>query len=126
MGRIGFSANKFTTINNFINFLSTFPAVLLADQAGRRRLMLWSCIGMTSACLVMGTTGVFYVSQVLDDPATLATKVSWQICSPGAGWVIAFCAFFFVSNFAYGMGPIVWVYCSEIFPLRYKARCFGI
>merc|ERR1712107_297967 len=43
-----------------------------------------------------------------------------------AGWVIAISAFFFVFNFAFGFGPIVWVYCVEIFPLRYRARSLGV
>merc|ERR1712061_841646 len=51
---IGFSKNLLTTINNFVNFLSTFPAVLPADVAGRRSLMLWSSVGMLLACGVMG------------------------------------------------------------------------
>merc|ERR1712157_544498 len=37
---IGFDGNLFTSINNFVNFLSTFPAILLADIAGRRTLLL--------------------------------------------------------------------------------------
>jgi len=116
---IGFSKNLFTTINNFVNFLSTFPAVLLADVAGRRQLMLWSSIGMFLACMVMGTCGVMYVER---DAAADAFVVG----NDGARWAITISTFFFVFNFAYGFGPIVWVYCSEIFPLRYRARCIGV
>lgn len=116
---IGFSKNLFTTINNFVNFLSTFPAVLLADVVGRRQLMLWSSIGMFVACMVMGTVGLMSVEQ---DPLTGAYEVS----SESARWIITVSTFFFVFNFAYGFGPIVWVYCSEIFPLRYRARCIGV
>merc|ERR1712224_676267 len=32
----------------------------------------------------------------------------------------------FVINFAYSWGPMVWVYCAEIFPLRSRARCVGV
>jgi len=116
---IGFSPNLFTTINNFVNFLSTFPAVFLADRAGRRSLMLFSALGMTVACAVMGLVGLMYVEQT--DEGT-----GYAVSNKNAGWAIAFSAFFFVFNFAYGFGPIVWVYCSEIFPLRYRARCVGI
>merc|ERR1719436_766547 len=116
---IGFSKNVFTTINNFVNFASTFPAVLLADRAGRGKLMLWSAVGMTLACGVMGTTGLLFVSKA-------PGADSFTVSNTGAGWVIAVSAFFFVFNFAYGFGPIVWVYCAEIFPLRYRARCIGV
>jgi len=115
---IGFSANTFTTINNFVNFLSTFPAVALADRAGRRTLMLCSSVGMLLACAVMGTTGLLCVSRPDGE--------KWAVSNQSAGWVIAISAFFFVFNFAYGWGPIVWVYCAEIFPLRYRARCIGV
>jgi len=116
---IGFSKNRFTTINNFVNFLSTFPAVLLADLAGRRQLMLWSSIGMFVACMLMGTFGTMFVEK---DAAT----DSYVVSNDSARWVITISTFFFVFNFAYGFGPIVWVYCSEIFPLRYRARCIGV
>merc|ERR1711874_954044 len=39
---------------------------------------------------------------------------------------IAISVFYFVFNFAYGFGPIVWVYVAEIFPLRYRARANGV
>jgi len=117
---IGFDKNQFTTINNFVNFLSTFPAVMLADRAGRRSLMLWSSIGMTLACGLMGTMGLMYVEEDASNPA------GYHVNNSTAGWLIAVSAFFFVFNFAYGFGPIVWVYCSEIFPLRYRARCVGV
>merc|ERR1711920_332808 len=119
MGSIGFSKNLFTTINNFVNFISTFPAVLLADLAGRRQLMLWSSIGMFVACMLMGTFGTMFLEE---DAATGA----YVVTNDSARWVITASTFFFVFNFAYGFGPIVWVYCSEIFPLRYRARCVGV
>merc|ERR1712190_114476 len=116
---IGFSKNLFTTINNFVNFISTFPAVLLADFAGRRQLMLWSSVGMFVACMLMGTFGTMFVEK------DLATG-EYLVVNDSARWVITLSTFFFVFNFAYGFGPIVWVYCSEIFPLRYRARCIGV
>lgn len=121
---IGFSKYLFTTITNFVNFLSTFPAVLLADVAGRKSLMLWSSIGMTLSCTVMGITGLVSVTTV-PDPKNPELHV-FRVGDDAAGWVIAISAFFFVFNFAYGFGPIVWVYCAEIFPLRYRARAVGV
>merc|ERR1712060_112867 len=123
---IGFSQNLFTTINNFVNFLATIPAVFLADRLGRRSLMLWSAVGMTLACGLMGLMGLLYVTKVEPDPAVPGDEGAWSVSNSTAGWVIAISAFFFVANFAFGFGPIVWVYCAEIFPLRYRARSLGI
>merc|ERR1712048_129910 len=115
---IGFSKNLFTTINNLVNFLSSFPAVLLADFAGRRTLLLSSAVGMTISCVLMGSVGVITMTEADDG--------SWEVSSRSAGWVIAFCVFFFVFNFAYGAGPIVWTYIAEIYPMKYRARCVGV
>merc|ERR1711972_562187 len=123
---IGFSKNLFTTINNLVNFLSTIPAVFLADRVGRRSLMLWSAVGMTLACGLMGLMGLLYVTKIEPDPAVPGDEGAWSVSNGTAGWVIAISAFFFVANFAFGFGPIVWVYCAEIFPLRYRARSLGI
>jgi len=123
---IGFDKNQFTTINNFVNFLASFPAVLLADRAGRRSLMLWSAMGMTVACTMMGLMGMMYMVPTSANPADPEAEVTWTVSSKSAGWVIAGSAFFFVFNFAFGFGPIVWVYCAEIFPMRYRARALGV
>lgn len=115
---LGFSENKFQTINNLVNFLSTFPAIFVADRLGRRFLLIWSALGMTVSCLVMGTVGTQYIVQTEDG--------SWMSTSSNAGMVIAGTVFFFVFNFAYGWGPVVWVYTGEIFPLRFRSRCIGL
>lgn len=113
----GLAPNKFQTINNLVNFLSTFPALLLADRYGRRGLLVWSAAGMTLACFAMGILGC--VTMHMENG-------SWVSTSQGAGHAMAACVFFFVMNFAFGWGPIVWVYCAEIFPLKYRGRCVGI
>merc|ERR1712107_388602 len=81
--------------------------------------MLWSSVGMFVACMLMGTFGTIFVEK---DVAT----GEYLVVNDSARWVITLSTFFFVFNFAYGFGPIVWVYCSEIFPLRYRARCIGV
>lgn len=115
---IGFSKNLFTTINNTVNFVSTFPAVALADVSGRKKLMFFSATCMTLACCTMGTLGLLYVTPAGEGKYTVSNK--------NAGWAIAVSVFFFVFNFAYGFGPIVWVYVGEIFPTKYRARAVGI
>merc|ERR1712232_220304 len=115
---IGFSGNLFTTINNSVNFLSTFPAVFLTDIVGRRALLFCSSIGMALSCIVMGAVGVTTM--------TLADDGSWTVSGNAAGWAIALSVFFFVFNFAYGAGPVVWTYVAEIFPLKYRARCVAV
>eukprot|EP00931_Biecheleriopsis_adriatica_P005206 TRINITY_DN106739_c0_g1_i1.p1 TRINITY_DN106739_c0_g1~~TRINITY_DN106739_c0_g1_i1.p1 ORF type:complete len:591 (+),score=126.99 TRINITY_DN106739_c0_g1_i1:72-1775(+) len=115
---MGFSKNLFTTINNTVNFVSTFPAVFLADISGRKKLMLFSSTCMAIACAIMGIMGLIYVEPAGEGKYTISNK--------SAGWVIALSVFFFVFNFAYGFGPIVWVYVGEIFSTKYRARAVGL
>lgn len=115
---IGFSKNLFTTINNAINFLSTIPAIFLADVKGRRTLMLWSSVSMALSCGLMGILGTIYVQP--------NGSGGFVVGNHNAGWCIAFCVFFFVFSFAYGFGPIVWVYVGEMFPMKYRARAVGL
>jgi len=115
---IGFDGNMFTTVNNLVNFLSSVPAVLLADVAGRRTLLLCSSVGMAIACTVAGIVGMCTM--------TLHDDGNWSVSSDKAGWAIAISVFFFVFNFAYGAGPIVWTYVAEIYPLKYRGRCMAV
>ncbi len=62
------------------------------------------CLGMTLACLIIGFIGVFSTAEA------------------GAAWIVP-SIFFFVANFAYAWGPMVWVYTSEMFPLRVRSYC---
>eukprot|EP00746_Dinoflagellata_sp_MGD_P041780 gnl/MRDRNA2_/MRDRNA2_201031_c0_seq1.p1 gnl/MRDRNA2_/MRDRNA2_201031_c0~~gnl/MRDRNA2_/MRDRNA2_201031_c0_seq1.p1 ORF type:complete len:455 (+),score=51.28 gnl/MRDRNA2_/MRDRNA2_201031_c0_seq1:168-1367(+) len=101
---LNMNQNESQTLMNTVNFVATFPALYLADRYGRRCLLVWSATGMTIACLGIGILSHF-------DPA-----------SKGISAFI----FFFIVNFAYGWGPIIWVYCGEIFPLKYRAWCLGL
>lgn len=100
----GHDANLYQTYLNLLNFLSTFFALFLADRCGRKPLLAASALGMTAACLTIGCAGTF------------------ASASAGGPWII-FSIFFFVINFSYGWGPMVWVYTSEMFPLRVRGYC---
>jgi len=112
---LGLNVNLYQTITNAVNFASTFPALFLADRFGRRVLLVSSALGMTVACVAMAVLG-----QAFPAPGTSGAHVprSWA-----AGQAIVAMIFLFVLNFAYGWGPMVWVYNSEIFPLRHRSWC---
>ena len=110
---IGFSPTLFQTCTNMVNFLATFPALWLADSCGRRSLLWWSALGMSVSSICIAAVG----SNVM-----AATNGVVPADAKGS-YVVVSMVFFFVINFAYGWGPIVWVYNSEIFPLRYRSQC---
>eukprot|EP00438_Fugacium_kawagutii_P024270 Skav206664 [mRNA] locus=scaffold56:78473:79186:+ [translate_table: standard] len=101
--------NKFQALNNLVNCVATLPALFLADRCGRRCLLICSASGMLISCCVMAVVGISK-----DDNDTVASYITVSMI------------FFFVVNFAYGWGPMVWVYCAEIFPLRHRSRCVGL
>lgn len=101
--------NKFQAMNNAVNCLATLPALCLADRCGRRCLLIWGAVGMTISCCIMALVGL-----AKDEGDLLGSYVTISMI------------FAFVVNFAYGWGPIVWVVCAEIFPLRHRSRCVGL
>lgn len=115
---LGLSENVFQTINNLVNFVSTIPALFLADSCGRRSLLIAGAVGMTVACFAMGLLGQLCM--------THTPEGGFSSPGPMVQGAIVLMVFNFVINFAYGWGPIVWVYCAEIFPLRNRSWCLGV
>lgn len=96
-----------TFILNGINFLSTFITIYAVEKVGRVKLLLSGGIIMTFALIAMA------ILSSLD-----ATK---QI-----GYIVVTFAGIFIIGFAYSWGPIVWVVCAEIFPLRTRGKATGL
>ncbi len=88
------------------NVLTTVVALLLLDQAGRRKLLL---VGLTIMlfCLI-----------------AIATALS--IGSQAAGAITAVALAAYVGGFAIGLGPIFWLLIAEIFPLAYRGRGMSV
>lgn len=53
------------------------------------------------------------------------SNLTWEVTGPASKAVIA-CTYLFVATFAPTWGPTAWVYVSEIFPLRYRAKANGL
>ncbi|XP_047326181.1 polyol transporter 5-like [Impatiens glandulifera] len=83
-------------------------SALFLDRFGRRPLLLLGTLGMAISLACLGLGSKFLEHK--DD------KPLWAIVL----CVIAVCAV--ESFFSIGLGPITWVYSSEIFPLRLRAQ----
>ena len=91
---------------SLVNVLATFVAIGVVDRWGRRPTLL---LGFSVMALSMGLLGVMLY---LDT---------------GAIWVNYFSVVMllvFIAGFAMSAGPLIWVLCSEIQPLR--GRDFGV
>uniref|UniRef100_A0A7C9DAG0 Major facilitator superfamily (MFS) profile domain-containing protein n=3 Tax=Opuntia streptacantha TaxID=393608 RepID=A0A7C9DAG0_OPUST len=92
----------------FAKTIFILVATFLLDKYGRRPLLLTSAGGMVLCLLTLGMS-----LTVIDHSAQ---KLTWAI----ALCITMVCAF--VASFSIGLGPIAWVYSSEIFPLRLRAQ----
>ncbi|GER57162.1 sugar transporter [Striga asiatica] len=85
----------------------------MVDKIGRRVLLLTSCGGLALSMLTLGT-GL----TVIDRYGTHNLQ-----------WVVVICVlmtYTSVAFFSMGMGPIAWVYSSEIFPIQLRAQGCGV
>lgn len=86
-----------------INLVFTFVAIGFVDRAGRRPLLL---VGTALQTVALGLVGwMFYTQQ------------------QGVGLLI--CIILFIAAFSMAMGPITWLFCSEIFPSKIRGRAMS-
>ena len=93
-------------------FLASFIPWLLIDRVGRRPLLL-SMISLMSAIMIVQTGLVFNVEK--------QTSIA-KGCGIGAAVML----FLFEGAFTIGFQATVWVYPSEILPLRLRQRGSGV
>ncbi len=96
-----------TVLVGLINVLATFIAIAFVDRLGRKPILF---AGFVVMGLAMGTLGLMFhigmhVSEVIQYAAIGALLI-------------------FIVGFAMSAGPIIWVICSEIYPL--SGRDLGI
>jgi sugar porter (SP) family MFS transporter len=94
------SALRQSVTIGFTNLVFTMVAMTVIDRFGRRRLLLVGALGL-AACL--GLAAYAFANQ-LGGTLVLASLIGY----------IAF--------FAFSQGSVIWVYLSEIFPNRVRAR----
>ncbi|KAL8556009.1 hypothetical protein ACS0TY_003718 [Phlomoides rotata] len=91
----------------FTKTIFILVATFLLDKIGRRPLLLSSVGGM-----IVSLVGLGIGLTVIEGGHKLVWAVALCISA-----ILSFVAFFSI-----GMGPITWVYSSEIFPLRLRAQ----
>ncbi len=99
-GASKYSAGMQSVIIGCTNLLFTLIAMTVIDKLGRKKLLL------------AGTAGVFVFLAAIGEIFRSGTHQTWLI------WlVMAFMGFFAISQ-----GAVVWVYISEVFPTRVRAK----
>lgn len=87
-----------------INLLFTFVAIGFVDHAGRRALLL---IGTAVQVIALAFVG-------------------WMFHSGQSGLPLLLCVIGFIAAFAMALGPVGWLFCSEIFPNKVRGRAMSL
>ena len=89
-----------SVIIGFTNLIFTMMAMTVIDRFGRKRLLLIGAVGL-AACLAI---------------------TAWAFASGVGGTVVLVSLLGYIASFAFSQGAVIWVYISEIFPNRVRAR----
>jgi SP family galactose:H+ symporter-like MFS transporter len=90
-----------------VNMLFTFPAIRLVEKWGRKKLLYVGAITMLVTMIAAGVT--FQMVGSVSDPAMIGS-------TPKA--VLLASVILYIFGFAVSWGPVVWLVCSEIFPIE--------
>jgi SP family galactose:H+ symporter-like MFS transporter len=89
-----------TVVVGITNVLATFIAIAFVDKLGRKPIMYAGFVVMGLALLTVGTLFNMDIEK-----------------NPGLGYPAIGALLVFIVGFAMSAGPIIWVICSEIYPL---------
>lgn len=101
--RAGFSkvsADLQSVLIGFTNLIFTLVAMSIIDRFGRKKLLIVGSIG-TAVCLA-GVSAIFYTN-------SHESLLVWLLVG-------------FIAFFAFSQGAVIWVYISEVFPNRVRAK----
>nr|SIP56014.1 putative Sugar Porter [Yarrowia alimentaria] len=116
-----------SSIQFVINMIMTVPALLFIDKIGRRPLLLFgSSVMMIWLFAVAGILAVYgtQIPEGLNGDAY--TTVIIEPKNKSAGKAVIACSYLFVATFAPTWGPGIWLYCSELFPMKQRATAAGL
>jgi len=100
-----------------VNLVFTIAALSVIDHFGRKKLMLVGSIGYIISLGV--TAAAFYTQSSLIENEE--GEMVRQFTQSG-GWVVFVSLLVFIASHAFGQGAVIWVFLSEIFPNRIRAR----
>jgi len=93
--------------------ISTSVSIMFIDKAGRRMLLIASCLGSSASLIGLGT--FFYMKLLNND-----------VAPEGWTWLPLASLIFFSIFFNVGLGPIPWIYMAEVLPPHIKGTASAI
>ncbi len=89
----------------FVNMAATIFAIMKIDQYGRKKLMQGGITGMFLSLIIVGILFLLGKTQ---------------------GIILLIFILTFITSFAIGYGPVIWVLLSEIYPTRVRGRAMSV
>lgn len=102
MTGVGKNSSLLSTVGlGLVNFIFTLVAMKFIDKVGRKTLMF---IGSVGLIFTSGIVSYSFYSHYFDSQ------------------VVSFCLLIYIAFFAFSQGSVIWVFISEIFPTRVRAK----
>lgn len=92
-------------IIGFVNVAATVYAIMKIDHFGRKKLMLGGISGMFISLLAVGLLFLLEIT---------------------SGILIMIFILTFITSFAIGYGPVIWVLLAEIYPTKIRGRAMSV
>jgi len=107
----------------YVIFLVTTGIILpYIDRVGRRTLLLIGAV--CSLILHFTIAGVMATQGHGVDSVEGNANLKWEVTGASGKAVIAM-SYIFVGIYGFTWAPVGWIYCSEVFPLKYRAKGVG-
>jgi MFS transporter, SP family, xylose:H+ symportor len=116
-----------SVIVGFTMLVFTMAALAIIDHFGRRRLMLWGSLGYIVSLGTVAWAFFSYgdlftkVTEFLKKNPNEALPADLAAAGTG-GTVVLISLLVYVAAHGFGQGAVIWVFISEIFPNRVRAR----
>lgn len=123
----GFQGNNLlvsASIQYVINMVMTVPAILYVDKIGRRKALISGSTCMFICLLCTVCLLAVYSSPLHDISKQEMIRIT--VKNTKASKAIISFSFLFVASFASTWGPVIWIYCSEIFPTSQRGHANGL
>ncbi|THC93626.1 hypothetical protein EYZ11_006910 [Aspergillus tanneri] len=114
----------FQMANMYVIFLLTTGVMLpYIDRIGRRLLLLSGSVLCMALHFAIAGIMASYGNPV--DSIDGNANLRWEIKGSAGKGVIA-CSYIFVGVYGFTWAPAAWIYASEVFPLKYRAKGVGL
>lgn len=124
MAGLSGNVNLYSSAIQYVIFLVTTGMMLpIIDRIGRRQLL----IGGAIICMLLHfTTAAVMATYGESVPSVLGNANLRLQVTGSAGKAVIALSYIFTGVYGLTWAPTGWIYCSEVFPLKYRAKGVGL